>query len=89
MDQLSSGIFVHQSNYTGKILDWFYMDKAHSLITPMVVRSLEVEKDLLHPRKQDKDALGPKVSYLGAIGALMYLATNTRAYIYIYILCLL
>ncbi|XP_074337364.1 secreted RxLR effector protein 161-like [Apium graveolens] len=78
MDYLSSGIFVHQSNYTEKILDRFYMDKTHPLTTPMVVRSLEVEKDPFRPRKQDEETLGPEVPYLSAIGALMYLANNTR-----------
>ncbi|XP_074347054.1 secreted RxLR effector protein 161-like [Apium graveolens] len=54
------------------------MDKAHPLTTPMVVRSLEVEKDPFRPRKQDDETLGPGVPYLSAIGALMYLANNTR-----------
>ncbi|XP_074358006.1 secreted RxLR effector protein 161-like [Apium graveolens] len=54
------------------------MDKAHPLTTPMVVRSLEVEKDPLCPRKQDEETLGPEVPYLSSIGALMYLANNTR-----------
>ncbi|XP_074342406.1 secreted RxLR effector protein 161-like [Apium graveolens] len=44
----------------------------------MVVRSLEVEKDPFCPRKEDEDPLGPEVPYLSAIGALMYLANNTR-----------
>ena len=51
VEHLSSGIFVHQSNYTEKILDRFYMDKSHPLTTSMVVRSLEVENDLFLPRK--------------------------------------
>ncbi|XP_074337091.1 secreted RxLR effector protein 161-like [Apium graveolens] len=54
------------------------MDKAHPLTTPMVVRSLEVEKDHFRPRKQDEEALGPEVPYLSIIGALMYLTNNTR-----------
>ncbi|KAL8096581.1 hypothetical protein AgCh_037515 [Apium graveolens] len=78
VEHLSSGIFVHQSNYTEKILDRFYMDKAHPLTIPMVVRSLEVEKDPFRLRKQDEETLGPEVPYLSAIGALMYLANNTR-----------
>ncbi|XP_074324386.1 secreted RxLR effector protein 161-like [Apium graveolens] len=45
---------------------------------PMVVRSLEVENDPFRPRKEDEDPLGPEVPYLSAIGALMYLANNTR-----------
>ncbi|XP_074336608.1 secreted RxLR effector protein 161-like [Apium graveolens] len=44
----------------------------------MVVRSLEVEKDSFRPRNEDEDPLGPEVPYLSAIGALMYLANNTR-----------
>ncbi|KAL8108954.1 hypothetical protein AgCh_025158 [Apium graveolens] len=44
----------------------------------MVVRSLEIKKDPLCPRKKDEDALGPEVSYLSAAGALMYLTNNTR-----------
>ena len=68
---LSSGIFIYQSNYTEKVFDWFYMDKAHPLTTLMVVRSLEVEEDPFRPRKQDEEALGPEFSYLRAIGALI------------------
>ncbi|XP_057535359.1 secreted RxLR effector protein 161-like [Amaranthus tricolor] len=36
--------------------------------------------DKAHPFSNDKDEgiLGPEVSYLSAIGALMYLANNTR-----------
>ncbi|KAL8157913.1 hypothetical protein AgCh_002571 [Apium graveolens] len=78
VEHLSSGILVHQSTYTDKILDRFYMDKAHLLTTPMVVRSLEVENDPFCPRKENEDPLGPEVPYLSAIGALMYLANNTR-----------
>ena len=51
------------------------MDKSHSLSTPMVIRSLDVKKDPFRPHEDD-ELLGPKVSYLSAIGALMYLASN-------------
>ncbi|XP_074376805.1 secreted RxLR effector protein 161-like [Apium graveolens] len=44
----------------------------------MVIQSIEVEKDLFHPRKEDEDPLGPEVSYISAIGELMYPANNTR-----------
>ena len=67
VEHLSSGIFFYQSNYTEKVLDRFYMDKTHPLTTPMVVRSLEVEKNPFHPRKQDEEAIGPEFSYLCAI----------------------
>ncbi|XP_062080883.1 secreted RxLR effector protein 161-like [Humulus lupulus] len=50
------------------------MDKSHPLSSPMVVRSLEVKKDPFRPREEHEELLGPEVSYLSAIGALMYLA---------------
>ncbi|KAJ9556108.1 hypothetical protein OSB04_010722 [Centaurea solstitialis] len=54
------------------------MDKSHPLSTPMVVRSLDVEKDHFRPPTDDEDILGPKVPYMSAIGALMFLAGHTR-----------
>ncbi|KAM6576773.1 hypothetical protein CsatB_028610 [Cannabis sativa] len=67
-----------QSTYTEKILRRFYMDKSHPLSSPMVVRSLDVEKDHFRPREEYEELLGPEVPYLSAIGALMYLANCTR-----------
>ena len=78
VEHLSSGIFLHQSTYTEKVLSRFYMDKSHPLTTPMVVRSLEPDKDPFRPREDDEEVLGPEIPYLGAIGALMYLANDTR-----------
>ena len=52
------------------------MDKSHPLSTPMVVRSLKVNKNPFRPREDD-ELLGPEVPYFSAIGALMYLASNT------------
>ena len=74
----SNGIFVHQSTNTEKVLKRFYMDKAHPLNSLMVVRSLEVDKDLFHPKEENEKLLGPEVSYLSAIEALTYLANCTR-----------
>lgn len=42
IEHMHNGIFVHQSNYTEKILKRFNMDKANPLSTPMVVRSLNI-----------------------------------------------
>ena len=64
--------------YIEKVLKQFYMDKAHPLSTPMVGRSLDVKKDPFWPQEDDEETLGPKVPYLSAIGALMYLANCTR-----------
>ena len=58
------------------------MNEAHSLTSPMIVRSLDVKNDLFHPYEKGEELLGPEVPYLRAIGALMYLATCTRPYIF-------
>ena len=55
------------------------MDKSHPLSSPMVVRSLEVNKDPFRPKEENEELLGPEVPYLSAIGALMYLANYVRA----------
>ncbi|KAF7137709.1 hypothetical protein RHSIM_Rhsim07G0041900 [Rhododendron simsii] len=78
IEHLPNGILVHQSAYTEKVLKQFYMDKAHPLSTPMVVRSLDVNKDPFRPLEEGEDILGPEVPYMSAIGALMYLANCTR-----------
>ncbi|XP_056687994.1 secreted RxLR effector protein 161-like [Spinacia oleracea] len=54
------------------------MNQAHPLSIPMIVRSLDVDKDPFRPRENDEEILGPEVPYLSAIGALMYLASHTR-----------
>jgi hypothetical protein len=54
------------------------MDKAYPSTTPMIVRTLERDKDPFLPRDEGEEILGPKYPYLSAIGALMYLANNTR-----------
>ena len=78
IEYFSNGIFVHQSTYIEKVLKLFYMDKAHPLNSPMVVRSLEVDKDPFRPKEENEKLPGPEVPYLSAIGALMYLANCTR-----------
>jgi hypothetical protein len=78
IEHLKNGIFVHQENYVARVLKRFYMDKSHPLSTPMVVRSLDVNKDPFRPRENEEELLGPEVPYLSAIGALMYLAGHTR-----------
>ncbi|KAL0396167.1 UNVERIFIED_CONTAM: hypothetical protein Scaly_0065100 [Sesamum calycinum] len=55
------------------------MNNVHPLSTLMVVRSLDVNKDPFRPPAHNDEILGPEVLYLSAIGALMYLANNTRS----------
>ncbi|KAI3821171.1 hypothetical protein L1987_08729 [Smallanthus sonchifolius] len=78
IEHLKDGILVYQETYIEKLLKRFYMDKSHSLSTPMVVRSLDVEKDPFRPPGEEEEILGPEVPYLSAIGALMFLASHTR-----------
>ena len=45
LEHLPEGVFVHQSTYTKRVLEKFNMSECRPLKTPMVVRSLEVDKD--------------------------------------------
>ena len=78
IEHFPNEVLVHQSTYIKKVLKRFYMDKAHPLSSPMVVQSLDVKNDPFRHCKKDEELLGPKVPYLGAIGALMYLSNYTR-----------
>ena len=64
--------------YTEKVLKYFYMDNAHPLSTPMIVRSLDAKDDPFWPPKEDEEILGLEVSYLSAIRTLMYLPNYIR-----------
>jgi hypothetical protein len=44
----------------------------------MVVRSLDMNKDQLRQKDENGELLEPEVSYLSAIGVLMYVANCTR-----------
>jgi hypothetical protein len=78
LEHRPSGILVHQSAYIQKILEKFNMDKSYPIKTPMVVHTLEIGKDPFRPRDIEEKILGPKITYLSVIGALMYLANCTR-----------
>jgi hypothetical protein len=78
LEHLPEGVFVQQSTYTKRVLEKFNVDECHPLRTPMIVRSLEADKDPFRPKEEDEQGLGPEVPYLSAIGALMYLANCTR-----------
>ena len=47
----SDGVLIHQSTYTETVLKRFHMDKSHPLSSPMVVKLLEVTKDLFQPKE--------------------------------------
>ncbi|KAM0968089.1 hypothetical protein ACFX2J_016395 [Malus domestica] len=78
IEHCASGILVHQSAYMEKILKRFGMDKAYPLSTPMIVRYLDIQKDLFRPKEDDELVFGLEVPYLSAVGTLLYLAQYTR-----------
>ena len=47
------------------------MDKAHPPSSPVIVQSLNIKDDPFRLREENEEILGPEVSYLSAIGALM------------------
>ena len=63
IEHLPEGIFVHYTTYTKRVLERFNMSKAHPLKTPMVVRSLEKDKDPFRLKSEDEKPLGPEVPY--------------------------
>ena len=52
IEYCSNDILVHQLTYIEKVLKRFYMDKLHPLNSPMVVHSLEVNKDTVRPKEK-------------------------------------
>ena len=78
IEYLREAIFVHQSNYTKRLLKRSCMDKATPLSTPMVGRSLDVERDPFRPCEDSEKILGPEVPYMSDIGGLLYLANCIR-----------
>ena len=51
-------VLVHQTTYTKKILKHFYIDKAHPLRSPMIIRSLDVKKDPFRNCENGEELLG-------------------------------
>ena len=78
LEHRACGILIHQSAYVQKMLRRFDMDKVGPVNTPMIGRSLDINKDPFRPKDEDEEVLGPEIPYLSAIGALLYLAQCTR-----------
>jgi hypothetical protein len=88
LEHLHMGILVHQSTYVQKILEKINMDKAYSARTPMVIHALEKDKDPFRSKEEGEEVLGLEYPYQSVIGALMYLANNTRPDIDFVVNCL-
>ena len=64
IEHFPNGVLVHQSTYIKKVLKRFYIDKAHSLSSPMIVRSLDVKNNSFRPCEKNEELLGLEVPYL-------------------------
>jgi hypothetical protein len=64
------------------------MDKAYSARTPMAVCALGKDTNPFSLEEEREEVLGPEYPYLSVIGALMYLANNTRPDIAFAVNCL-
>jgi hypothetical protein len=51
LEHIHSGIFIYQATYVQKVLEKFNMDKSYPTKTPMIVRSIDIEKDPFRPLK--------------------------------------
>ena len=69
-------LLLHQQTYTRKLLRTFNMDAANALSAPMIGKS-KTEDDPYRPSEPDEEEV-EKRQYLATVGALLYLATNTR-----------
>jgi hypothetical protein len=78
LEHLTMGILIHQLTYVQKILEKLNMDKTYPSKTPMIIRALGKDSDPFRPRQEGEEVLCSEYPYLSAIGALMYLANNTR-----------
>jgi hypothetical protein len=88
IEHLQMGILIHPSAYVKKVLEKLNMDKAYPLRTPMIVHALEKDTDPFRPKQEGEEVLRAEYPYLSAIGALMYLANNTRSDIVFAVNCL-
>ena len=75
IEHFSTGFLAHRSTFTKKILKRFYMDKAHTLSSPMVVHSLDVKKDLFGPSENGEYYLVLKYHSLMSLVHLCILLT--------------
>ena len=54
IEHFPNRVLVYQSAYVKKVLNRFYMDKTHSLSSPIVVGSFDVKNDSFCPCEKDE-----------------------------------
>ena len=54
IEHFPTRVLVHQSTYTKKLLNHFYMDKAQPLSSLMVFHSFDVKNDAFRPYEKGK-----------------------------------
>lgn len=69
-------ILLHQHTYTTKLLRALNMKNANALSSPMIGKSKTTEDPYGPATEEEKET--DKLHYLAVVGALLYLATNTR-----------
>jgi hypothetical protein len=69
-------ILLHQHAYIMKLLRALNMENANALSSPMIGRSKTTD-DPYEPATEDEEEVD-NAQYLAVVGALLYLATNTR-----------
>ena len=69
-------LLLYQQTYVKQLLRTFNMDNANALSAPMIGKS-RTEDDPYRPADDEEQEID-KPQYLAVVGALLYLATNTR-----------
>ncbi|OAE29464.1 hypothetical protein AXG93_1028s1060 [Marchantia polymorpha subsp. ruderalis] len=75
-EEHDGSMLLHQQTYARKLLKKFNMDNANALSAPMIRRN-KTDDDPYRPAEAEEEELD-KPKYLAAVGALLYLATNTQ-----------
>jgi hypothetical protein len=57
LEHVRTGIIVHQFAYVQKVLEKFNMDKAYSARTPMIICTLEKDKDPFRLKEEREEVL--------------------------------
>jgi hypothetical protein len=70
-------------------LEKFNINKAYPIRTLMTVHVMEKDINPFRSKQEGEEVLGAEYPYLSVIGALMYLANNTRLSIAFAINCLI